>query len=150
MKYSVQHFVEDKALINELLPLTNDHGRQRIGDQVYAPKIPRFLAGWKSGQLKIIIARDEVTNELVGYQVWGFNEMLFEDGVRAVLGPIYLKPSHRGKDVKGFVNYGVDAMIIMGAKDIRVECDADQPTEKLFERAGGWVKASVQMQRVSK
>lgn len=146
MKYNLQHFVEDKELIKELLPLTNDHGRTRIGDQKYAPKIERFLAGWKSGQLRLVLARDEATNKLVGYQVWGFHEMLFETGQRAVLGPIYLVPEYRGKDIKGFVNYGVDTMIILGAQDIRVECDADQPTEQIFARQG-WTKMSVQMKR---
>ena len=126
MKYLVQKYVEDKALIDDMLELVNLNGREMLGDNVFEPDIITMLQMWAADTFKVILMRAD-DGKLVGHQLWMCSPHLFRAGRVAALKTIFVRKEHRGSVdlLKEFVTYGRQAMEIMGFNDVVMTIDAE-------------------------
>jgi hypothetical protein len=126
MKYQVQKYVEDKALVSEMLELVNLNGREMLGDGVFEPDVVTMLRMWAADNFKVVLARSD-DGKLVGHQLWVCSPHLFKVGRIAALKTVFMLKEHRGSvdTLKEFIKYGVDAMTIFGFDDIVMTIDSE-------------------------
>jgi hypothetical protein len=136
MKYELKHYTEDKGFIDKILTMMRDHAIERLGANNYAPDTAKILGLWKLGVLRLITMCDD-SGKLVGYQGWLCSNQLTNISLKqAIMSYIFIDKSARGTEeqFETFVQYGIDAMKILGQEDILFGVDGDQ--QWLLEKLG--------------
>jgi hypothetical protein len=124
MKYEVQKYIQDRQFVDEMLILMNMNGVEMLGPDVFAPDVVTILKLWASDTGKIVVARND-DNKIVGYQFWICSPHMFKIGRVASLKTVYMLPEVRGsiENLKEFVTFGKDAMVLMGFDDVVMTID---------------------------
>lgn len=125
MKFSVQHYSEDPALMDELLPMLNAWGKEVLTPGKFGLRTNRVLDLWKRGIMVLILARREDTSALVGFHIWWLYEPVYVLEKRAVSGPLYIDPNYRGTFSIDLAEYGMQAVRILGAETVIIEWDTE-------------------------
>jgi hypothetical protein len=142
MKFAVQHYVEDSKLLDELLPLLNAWGKEAVPDGNFVMRTTQMLSLWKAGVLVLILARDETTSALKGFQIWWLYDPLYLQQKRAVSGPIFIEKESRGGHGDAFIHYGIQAVRILGAQDVILDWPVTlAPMKDALRHFGGKVIA---------
>jgi DNA-binding Lrp family transcriptional regulator len=145
MKYEVQHYKEDKPLVEAMLAMMAAHAIERLGASNYAPDTAKILGLWKMEVLRLILMRND-DGKIVGYQGWlCTNQLTNMSTKQAILSYIYIDKDNRNiaGQLGEFLKYGIDAMRILGAADILLNVDGDQMwlKDKFAEAGFGTVRA---------
>lgn len=148
MKYSVEHYEQTDACRNtaaRLIELASMSYLEALKPDAPLPMkaIEAGMNAWKAGSYKLIFARDDA-NEVQGYQLWTFGAGNWSNEPMAELSSVYITLANRGKSFSEFIDYGVMAVKIMGAKKIDITVDANTRMHHYFKRKG-WTDRVVVM-----
>jgi GNAT superfamily N-acetyltransferase len=149
MKYTVEHYELTDACRNtaaRVIELAVKSYMETTGSTEPPPLAAQdaIADGWKNGSYRLIVARDDA-NTVQGYQLWTYGAGTWSATVIAELRSIFIEPAFRGRgDLDAFIDFGVMAIKIMGAKQIDLTADADSRLHKYLKRKG-WVDHVVSM-----